>query len=152
MVIYITIFAVMGVLGSSVFNFSLETKNSVGKVKEVQVTAQRVMSQIADKVYNATNIISGGTTLVLAMPDGISTTTYALSSGAVTIQEGAGSAVSITPDTVYVTELSFLKFNNANPSGVATSSVQISLTVGYNEGGSAVSSTLYSVQTTAAAL
>jgi hypothetical protein len=98
-------------------------------------------------VHTATVINDASSTLSLKMADGSKDPTIiALSSGTVTIKEGAGAANAITPLTIFVTALTFSKQDNPSPS---TSSVQIKMTTGYSSAGVADSNTLYSLQTTA---
>jgi len=153
LMIYIVIFAIIGTLGAAVFDFALRAKNATGRLGDVQTATQQVLSQMVERVYTATDINGASTTLNLKMSDGSKDPTiFALSGGVVTIEEGAGGAVGITPDTLYVTELTFSKLSNPNSAGTATSSVQIRITGGYNEGSAADSKTLFTLQTTALSL
>lgn len=147
LIIYLTIFGIVGTLAAGVFNFALKARVVVGREAEVQSTAQRVLEQMIERVHASLGINDASSTLSLKMADGAKDPTiFGLSSGEVTIKEGAGATLSITPTTTLTTQLSFTKITNPSP---ATSSVQITITVGYNEGGVAASSTLYTLQTTA---
>lgn len=151
--IYIVIFAIVGTLGAAVFDFTLRAKNVTSRLGDSQTALQQLLSQIVDRVYSATDINGASTTLNLKMAAGaIDPTIFSLASGTITMKEGAGAAVVISPDTLYITALSFSKISNANPGGTATSSVQIRITGGYNEGSAADPKTLYTLQTTALSL
>lgn len=151
--IYIVIFAIVGTLGAAVFDFALRAKNATSRLGDTQTGVQQALSQMVERVYAATDINNASTTLNLKMSDGAKNpTVFSLSDGAVTIKEGSGDAAVITPDTLYVTELAFSKISNPNSAGTATSSVQIRITGGYNEGSAADSKTLYTLQTTALSL
>lgn len=147
LIIYILIFAVIGTLAAAVFSLAVKSKNIVARSGEVQLNIQKAVEQIIDRVHSAVTINDASSTLSLKMSDvNKDPTIFSLSAGAVNIKEGAGAAAPITPPTIFITFLSFTKINNPAP---ATSSVQISITGGYNNAGIAESSTLYSIQTTA---
>lgn len=151
--IYIAIFAIVGTLGAAVFDFALRAKNATSRLGDSQTALQQVLSQMVERVYSATDINGASTTLNLKMSVGAKDpTVFALASGTVTMKEGASGTVVITPDTLYVTALVFSKISNASAAGTATSSVQIRITGGYNEGSAADPKTLYTLQTTALSL
>lgn len=151
--IYIAIFAIIGTLGATVFDFALRAKNATSRLGDSQIGVQQVLSQIVERVYTATDINGASTTLNLKMSDvSKNPTIFSLSGGKVTIKEGSGNEIAITPETLFITELVFSKLSNANSAGTATSSVQIRITGGYNEGSAADSKTLFTLQTTALSL
>jgi len=147
LILYITIFSIVGTLAASVFSFALKSKVSIGRLNEVQLDSQRMFAQIVDRVHTATTINDASSTLSLKMADATKDPTIiAVSSSAITLKEGSGAAISITPSTTLVTALTFTLITNPSPS---TSSVQIKMTTGYSSAGVADSNTLYSLQTTA---
>lgn len=147
LIIYIGIFAVMGVLGAFVFDFSIRSKQYTTRTNEVYFNTQRVLAQIVDRVQTAVVINGASTTLNLKMSDASKDPTiFALSSNAVTLQEGSGESISITPTTLFVNALTFVQVDNPSPS---TSSVRIVITGGYNDDGVFDSATSYTLQTTA---
>jgi len=147
LILYFAIFGIVATLGVSVFSYALKGRTTVRKLGEVQVNVQRATDQIVEKVHTSLTINDASSTLSLKMSDSAKDPTiFALSSGAITIQEGTSTAVAITPDTIVVTSLTFTKITNPSP---ATSSVQIKMTAGYNVAGSADPGTAYSIQTTA---
>lgn len=151
LIIYLTIVAVVGTVGGAVLTYALNAKTAVGRHGEVQNQTQRALLQIVDRVHASQGITSAASALTLKMSNPAKDpTVFALSSGAVTIQEGAGSAVAITPSsTVTVSSLAFTKIDNPSP---ATSSVRIVITASYNNNGVADPNTRYTLQTTAAPL
>ena len=147
LIIYMTIFGILGVFAARVLNVSLIANTSVSRLNEVQLAAQRSLNQIVAAVHRAITIAGASTTLHLQMGDTAKDPTiFALSSGAITIQEGTSSITSLTPSSTYVTAFTLTKLTNPAPS---TSSVKIVVTMGYNEGSDAASGTLYTLQTTA---
>lgn len=148
MTIYIVIFAVVATLGATVFDFALQTKNTTSHLSEVYTNLQQGLQQMVDKVYSSVDINGASSTLNLKISDGTKDpTVFSLATGTLMMKEGSNTAVGITPSTIYVTVLSFTKFSNPNPQGTATSSVQISITAGYNEGGVADTGSLYTLET-----
>ncbi|MEK7465511.1 MAG: prepilin-type N-terminal cleavage/methylation domain-containing protein [Patescibacteria group bacterium] len=153
MMIYIVIFAIVATLGATVFDFALRTKDTTNRLTEAQSGVQQALQQMVDKVYTATDINGASTTLNLKMSDSTKNpTVFSLASGALMMQEGTGTAVAVTPSTIYVTALSFTKLNNTSSQGTATSSVQIRITGGYNEGSAADTKSLYTLETAALSL
>ncbi len=150
LIIYITILAMIGTVGAAVLNYSLSTKTKVGRLSEVNLNVERAMLQMVDRVHTSQSITGASSTLILKMADASKNpTVFALSSEAVTIQEGVGSALAITPPTVTIISLQFTKIDNASP---ATSSVRIIISAGYNDNGAIDQNTRYTLQTTAAPL
>lgn len=151
LILYFAIFGIVATLGVSVFSFALKGRTAVRQLAEVHVNTQHAVEQIVDRVHVAVTINDASSTLNLKMSDSAKDpTVFALSSGAITIQEGTSTASAITPSTVVVSSLSFTKITNPSP---ATSSVQIRVTAGYNDGsGAAAPGTSYSIQTSAAPL
>jgi len=146
-IVYFAIFGIITGLIATVFNFALQGKIVVTQLTEVQLNTQRVMEQMIDRVRFSATINDASTSLNLKMSSStLDPTIFGLSSGAVTIKEGSGPVVEITPSTIYVTSLLFTKITNPDPS---TSTVKIEMTVGYNEDGTAKTGTLYSLQTVA---
>ncbi|OHB22859.1 MAG: hypothetical protein A2939_03565 [Parcubacteria group bacterium RIFCSPLOWO2_01_FULL_48_18] len=147
LIVYFAIFGIAATLALSVFNFALEGKIAVRQMTEVHLNAQRTLEQIVERVRFSQTITDASSTLQLAMASSsINPTIFGLSSGAITIKEGTGAAVSITPSTIYVSSLAFTKITNTAPS---TSTVKIQLTVGYNDKGTVKEGTEYSLQTVA---
>ena len=147
LIIYVLIFAVIGTLASAVFGLAVKSKTTIGRSGEIQISVQKAVEQIIDRVHSSLTINGASSTLSLKMSDvNKDPTIFSLSAGAVNIKEGTGAAAPVTPTTVFITSLSFTKIDNPAP---ATSSVQIQITGGYNNAGVADSSTLYSIQTTA---
>lgn len=150
LIIYISIFAIMGILGAFVFDYSVRSKQITSRSNEVFTNTQRMMSQMVDFVHNAVTINGASSTLNLKMSDsGKDPTVIALASGAITIKEGVGNATSVTPSALFVNSLTFTLITNPSPS---TSSVRIVLTAGYAVDSAADEKTLYTLQTTAAPL
>lgn len=153
LMIYIVIFGIVATLGATVFDFALRTKDMTHRLTETQSGVQQAVQQIVDKVYTATDINDASSTLNLKMSDGTKNpTVFSLATGSLMMQEGAGAAVAVTPSTLYVSALTFTKFSNPNPVGTATSSVQIRITAGYNEGSAADAKSLYTLETAALSL
>lgn len=153
MMIYIVIFAIVATLGATVFDFALRTKDTTNRLTEAQSGVQQAVQQIVDKVYTAVDINDASTTLNLKLSDSTKNpTVFSLASGALMMQEGNNAAVAVTPSTLYVSALTFIKLSNPNPAGTATSSVQIRITAGYNEGSAADTKSLYTLETTALSL
>jgi type II secretory pathway pseudopilin PulG len=148
LLIYLGIFAIIGILGGQVVSAVLKTRASVSRSNEVQLNTSRVLQQIVDRVHTAVTINGASTTLSLRMADSSKNATIiSLSAtGTVTIAEGTSLPVPMTPSTVNVTALTFTLLTNPDPS---TSSVQIAITGAYNNVGVADTNTVYSLRTTA---
>ena len=150
LIIYISIFAIMGILGAFVFDYSVRSKQTTTRSNEVFTNTQRMMSQIVDLVHTSVTINDASSTLSLKMSDSAKDPTIvALTSGEITIKEGVGNATSVTPSVLFINSLTFALVTNPSPS---TSSVRIVLTAGYEVDGAADQNTLYTLQTTAAPL
>lgn len=151
--IYIVIFAIVATLGATVFDFALRTKDTTHRLTETQSGVQQAMQQIVDKVYTAIDINDASTTLNLKMSDSTKNPTiFSLATGSLMMKEGSSAATAVTASTIYITALTFTKFSNPNPGGTATSSVQIRITAGYNEGSAADTKSIYTLETTALSL
>ena len=147
LIVYFTIFGFIASLGVTLLSFSVKGRAIVRENGDVQLSTQRTLEQMIDRVRTAVTIIDASTTLNLKMASStLDPTIFRLSSGTITIQEGAGSQTSLTPSTVVVSSLTFTKITNAAPS---TSSVQMSITAGYNDGGAVKTGTSYTLRTTA---
>jgi len=113
LIVYLVLFGIVGTLAASVLSFALRGKTAVGRLNEVQVTAQRTLEQIIDRVHTALAINDASSTLSLKMSDSSKDPTiYALAGGAVTIKEGSAAAVPVTPPSTVVTALTFGKAQN----------------------------------------
>lgn len=145
LLIYLSIFAILGGLAATVLDFTLRNRVVISRSNEVYLASERVLSQIVDRVHASTKITSAsGNTLVLQMPSaGINPTIFSLVADQVTIKEGSSATSTITPATVIVDTLSFTEITNS------TSSVQINIRMGYNNAGVVEETTLYQLQTTA---
>ncbi len=145
LLIYLSIFAVLGGLAATVLDFTLRNRAVISRSNEVYIATERALSQIVDRVHASTKVTSAsGNTLVLQMPSaGVDPTIFSLVANQVTIKEGTTATSTITPTTVIVDTLSFTKINNS------TSSVQIRIRTGYNSAGVVEETTLYQLQTTA---
>ena len=113
LIIYVLIFGIVGTLASGVLVLAFKTKSSVGRTSEVHTVTQRALSQIVERVQSSITVSDASTTLNLArgLPSE-SPTIFALSSGVLTIKEGSGAAVQITPATLLITSLTFTKINS----------------------------------------
>lgn len=147
LIVYFSIFALAVALGGTVFTFALYGKRAVRELSAVHSSTQRAVEQMVDRVHIAQTVLDASTTLNLKMASSsLDPTIFSLLGGVVRIKEGSASAVDVTPATVYVNSLSFVKVTNPSPS---TSSVQIIITAGYNDDGAAKPGTEYTLQTTA---
>jgi len=148
LVLYIGIFAIIGTLAGSVFNFTLRGKVAVGGANAAGGNLSKAMLQIIDRVHSSLTINDASSTLNLKMSDSTKNPTIiGLSSGAITLKEGAGAAQSLTPSsTLTVTALTFTLITNPSPS---TSSVQILITGGYNNNGTIDQGTVMTLRTSA---
>lgn len=145
LLIYLSIFAILGGLAATVLDFTLRNRVVISRSNEVYLATERALSQIVDRVHAATKVTSAsGSTLQLQMPSAsLDPTFFSLSGGQVTIKEGLSATSTITPSSIIVDTLSFTKINNS------TSSVQIRIRAGYSEAGTVKETTLYQLQTTA---
>jgi type II secretory pathway pseudopilin PulG len=147
LIVYFTIFGFIASLGVTLLSFSVKGRAIIRENGDVQMSAQRALEQMIDRVRNATTVTDASTTLNLKMASStLDPTIFRLNAGAVTIQEGAGTQTALTPGTVIVSSLTFTKITNAAPS---TSSVIISITAGYNDSGAVKAGTSYTLQTAA---
>jgi len=150
LIIYIVIFGIIGTLGAAVFSFATKSKIYIGELTEVQLNETQALSRIVNQVHAATKINSAGAALSLAMSSSTNNpTVFSLSNGAILMQQGSGAAAAITPSSIIISNLSFTSITNPSPS---TTSVQISITAGYNNNGVIDSNTTYSLRTTAVPL
>lgn len=145
LIIYLTILGILGIFGARILDLALKGKTSISRSNEVQLVSSRTMAQIIDRVHSSLTITDASSTLNLQMVSSSQNPTIvSLSSGTIIMQEGSATS-SLTSATVYVSALTFTKITNPSPS---TSSVQIQMTTGYNDNGTADPNTLYSLQTT----
>ena len=145
LILYLVLFGILGVFAARILSAALIANMVVNHANEVQLTAQRVMNQIVERVHSAATITGASSTLNLEMAQASNNPTIiALSSGTITIKEGSSATAGLTSSSTYTTSLSFTQITNPSPS---TSSVQIVMTMGYtdNNSGTAVTSTLYTL-------
>ena len=153
-IIYLVIFGIVGTVAASVFTSAIEAKVIVGQNSQLQIDMQRVMERIVDSIHSAKAIQTSSTTSIirLEMADSAKNPTVITigSTGnnmyPVTIQEGAGSAIRISPGTLSIYTTSFATYTNLSPS---TSSVLIVLNGAYYTNNDYVTSTLYALRTVA---
>ena len=147
LIVYFTIFSIIGTLGLAVFNYAIKGRTVIREMTEVHTSTQRAMEQVIERVRFSQAVNGASSTLNLQMASStINPTIFDLNSGAIRIKEGTGSATDITPSAVYVTDLSFTHVINPAPS---SSSVQISITIGYTRNSAAKEGTEYTLRSTA---
>ena len=107
------------------------TKNQVVAEVEQQgvLAGQRIMQVVRNStLINTPAVGASGSSLSVNMPQAaLSPTVFALSSGVITMTEGAGTAVSLTNNLVSVTGLTFTNQSRASTPGT----VRIQFTVSY---------------------
>lgn len=150
LIIYLLIFGILGLFGARLLTFALQSKTAVGRLSEVQTASQRIIEQIIDRVHASSGInasSTSGSTLTLYMASSSLNPTIIslISSSTIQLQEGTATTT-LNPTTTLVTALSFTTFLNTSPS---TSSVQIGITLGYNDKGTIDPNTIYSLQSEA---
>lgn len=137
LIIYIAIFGVVIAVGTQLLDVSGRIRNQTEARYEVQQNIRFVIEKITENIRKA-SAISGtypGNTLTLTVSG--QSVVFSLSSGVLTIQEGAGPVQNLTTSDVTVSAIGggnlFTKIDNPSP---AKSTIQIKMKVDYNDLGS----------------
>lgn len=148
-IIYFAIFGFISVVLVSMLITTARDRGSVEARSEVQQNLRYALVQMTQAIHRATGINgTPGASLSLVMSDSSKNpTVFDLSSSTLRITEGGGSAQAMTSTNVLVTSLSFTKISNASP---AKDTIQISITIKYNDNGNTQLQNQQSETTTAA--
>ncbi|MDI6821016.1 MAG: hypothetical protein QMD65_02430 [Patescibacteria group bacterium] len=153
LMIYVSVFVVIGALGATVLDFTLRTKKVNTRLNEVYLNTEKAISQIIERVQVSTVIKDTTTSDILDLEMASSTinpTKFTLQNSAVVIKEGNNATTTITPSTIIVSLLSFTRISNASSTiNSSSTSVQITIRAAYNDNGAADEATSYTLQTTA---
>ncbi|MDI6734244.1 MAG: hypothetical protein QMD50_01980 [Patescibacteria group bacterium] len=156
LIIYISIFVVIGTLGAMVLDFALRTKKINTRSNEVYLNTEKALAQIIERVQVSTlvNDTTTSSTLDLKMASSsIDPTKFSLQDGVIIIKEGSNATTTITPSTIIVNVLSFERVVNASSTiNSSSTSVKITVSASYNDNGVADTNTTYALQTTAGPL
>jgi len=116
--IYVVLVAILAVFLSGSIVVLLQGRGVVGTQSGVHDTLRLAEEKISQDVRIATAITTpaaaGTSSATLVMTVGVDTITYSLSAGVVTRQVNADAPISITPATMSILSLNFLRFENTN--------------------------------------
>ncbi|MBI5466118.1 MAG: prepilin-type N-terminal cleavage/methylation domain-containing protein [Candidatus Kerfeldbacteria bacterium] len=141
LIIYIAILAVLLMVIVGLASTSSQSSSAEEARAEVQQNLRFSLDTISSAVRRAASINTptaggSGSALSLAMSDGSKNpTVFDLSSQVLRITEGAGIAQALTNNRVKVTSIGFQHLANASP---AKPTIQITLTIAYNDLGRSV--------------
>lgn len=134
LIIYMAVFAFVSVSLVGLIVAVTKDRGHVEARSEVQQNIRYSVTRMTQAIHSATGIngTPGATLSLILAAAAKNPTVFDLSAGVLRITEGVGSAQAITSDKVTVTGLTFTQISNAAP---AKTTIQINLTIKYNDGG-----------------
>lgn len=133
LLLYISIASIIVFTTASLLRFTLESRVKNQTIAEVEQEGAQVIQLITQTIRNGTLINSptigtSGTSLSVNVVTGAnSPTVFDLSSGAVRIKEGAGTATNLTSSKVTVTNLNFQNLSKTS----SPNTIRISFTISF---------------------
>ena len=134
LLLYVGILAIIVLATSAFFVMVLQARTKNGVILQVEQEGLRIMDIMTQEVRNAESVTSptvgaSGSSLTLNVVDGASNpTVFGVSSGTMTITQGANPVASLTSDLVTVSGVTFSNRSYASTPGI----VQIVFTLSYN--------------------
>ncbi len=131
LLLYIAIASIIVFTTASLLRFTLESRVKNQTIAEVEQEGTQTMQLITQTIRNGTTVNSptiGNSVASLSVnvvTGANSPTVFDLSSGAIRITEGAGSAVNLTSSKITASNLNFQNLSNASPPDV----IRISFTL-----------------------
>ena len=134
LIVYIGIFTVVIAVGTQLLGVSGRIRNQTEARYEVQQNIRFAVEKISENIRKASAISGTYPSNTLTLTISGQSVVFALSSGILTMQEGAGPVQSLTTGDVLVSAFGggnlFTKIDNPSP---AKSTVQIKMKVDYND-------------------
>ncbi len=133
LLLYISIASIIVFTTASLLRFTLEGRVKNQTIAEVEQEGSQVMQLITQTIRNATAVNSptqgnsAASLSVNVVTGANSPTVFDLSTGAIRIKEGAGTAVNLTSSHVTVSSLNFQNLSATSPPDV----IRISFTITY---------------------
>lgn len=128
-IFYVAIISIFSVVIASFWGSITEIQERNQAMSAINTEAAYILNTLSRSIRNATSITSptaGNSASTLSLT-GTPTTVFTAATGGLTMQEGAGAAVSLKSNQVTITSLTFTNVSNTGTAGA----IRIALTLNY---------------------